>query len=210
MDRDRFARLIASRHDLPTVIYQTPQAENAEIAAKKNGRAQTNAASHISGRAQLFGDHIDTDAMIAGEFCHLSDHKEIGQKAFYHFRPDFVSRVENGENLVVAGEGWGSGSSREHAVWALQGAGVRAVIAKSFAYIHKRNLVNEALPFLIVRDEAFYREVQDGDPLHVDLEAGTVTLRGKTYSGQPLPAVMTGIMQHGGLVPDVKEALDAK
>ncbi len=209
MDRDRFARLIASRHDLPAVIYQTPQAENAGIAAKKNGRAQTHAASPISGRAQLFGDHIDTDAMIAGEFCHLSDHKEIGQKAFYHFRPDFVQRVENGDNIVVAGEGWGSGSSREHAVWALQGAGVRAVIAKSFAYIHKRNLVNEALPFLIVREEAFYREVKDGDFLQIDFAAGTVKLENKIYPGQPLPAVMTGIMQSGGLVPDVQQAIAA-
>ena len=208
IDRDRFEKLIASRHDLPTVVYQTAHPTGGETIAKDKESIQTHASQVIVGGAQCFGDHIDTDAMIAGEFCHLSDIQEIGQKAFYHFRPDFVRRVENGENIVVAGEGWGSGSSREHAVWALKGAGVRAVIAKSFAYIHKRNLVNEALPFLIVRDEAFYRAVKDGDPLQVDPGSGIVTLRGKTYRGQALPAVMTGIMQNGGLVPDVKRALD--
>jgi aconitate hydratase/homoaconitate hydratase len=208
LDHDRFEKLIASRHHLPTVVYQEAHATSGETIAKDHAQTQMDASVVIDGGAQIFGDHIDTDAMIAGEFCHLSNLKEIGQKAFYHFRPDFVRRVENGENIVVAGEGWGSGSSREHAVWALKGAGVRAVIAKSFAYIHKRNLVNEALPFLIVREEAFYREAKDGDALQIDLVSGTVALRGKTYHGQPLPTVMTGIMQNGGLVPDVKRALD--
>ncbi len=208
IDRDRFEKLIASRRHLPAVVYQMPHAVQGESIAQKNGHAQTGASHAITGKAQLFGDHIDTDAIIAGEFCHLSDLKDIGQKAFVHFRPDFVQRVANGENIIVAGEGWGSGSSREHAVWALKGAGVRAVIAKSFAYIHKRNLVNEALPFLIVREEAFYHDVSDSDALQVDLEAGTVTLHGKTYHGQPLPVVMTSIMHNGGLVPDVKRALD--
>ncbi|MGH7496003.1 MAG: aconitase family protein [bacterium] len=208
IDRDRFEKLIASRHDLPAVVYQAAHAAIDETIATDKVHTSRSAPHVIIGGAQLFGDHIDTDAMIAGEFCHLSDLKEIGQKAFRHFRPDFVQRVENGENVVVAGEGWGSGSSREHAVWALKGAGVRAVIAKSFAYIHKRNLVNEDLPFLIVRDEAFHRDVQDGDTLEVNLEAGAVTLKGKIYHGQPLPMVMTKIMQNGGLVPDVKRALD--
>jgi aconitate hydratase/homoaconitate hydratase len=208
MDRDRFGKLTAPRSHLPAVVYQMPHSGNGETPAAKMRQTPKNASQNITGNAQIFGDHIDTDAMIAGEFCHLSDLKEIGQKAFFHFRPEFVKRVENGENIVVAGEGWGSGSSREHAVWALKGAGVLAVIAKSFAYIHKRNLVNEALPFLIVRDEAFYRDVQDGDTLAIDLESGTVTLGGKIYRGQPLPIVMTNIMQNGGLVPDVRRALD--
>ena len=155
----------------------------------------------------MFGDHVDTDAIIPGEFCHLSDLKEIGEKAFYHVRPDFLSRVRAGEDIIVAGEGWGSGSSREHAAWALKGAGVKAVIAKSFAYIHKRNLVNEAIPFLILGDEAFHQEVVDGAPLIVDLERGTVTLDGATYHGDALPRVMTDIMGDGGIVENVKKRL---
>jgi aconitate hydratase/homoaconitate hydratase len=145
--------------------------------------------------------------MIPGEFCHLSDIREIGEKAFYHVRPDFVERVRKGENIIVAGEGWGSGSSREHAAWALKGAGVKAVIAKSYAFIHKRNLVNEAIPFLILRDDEFYRHVKDGAPLVVNLQEGIVSLNGTAYTGESLPPVMQRIMQNGGLVPHVKRSL---
>lgn len=209
LDRDRVSRLIAAKSGLPAVVHTQPQPQPAAAGAGKTraaGRQEQPAV--LTGRAQLFGDHVDTDAMIAGEFCHLSDLKEIGAKAFYHFRPDFGQRVAVGENILVAGEGWGSGSSREHAVWALKGAGVQAVIAKSFAYIHKRNLVNEALPFLILRDEEFYRRVKDGDLLQLDLAAATVMLDGITYSAATLPPVMRRIIQNGGLVANVKQELE--
>ena len=77
-------------------------------------------------------------------------------------RAGFKARVKEGFDIIVGGEGWGSGSSREQAVWALLGAGVRLVIAPSYAFIHKRNLVNEALPHLVLTDEAFYELAQDG------------------------------------------------
>src|SRR5262249_49734447 len=116
----------------------------------------------VRGRVQRFGDHIDTDAIIPGQFCHLTKLEELGQKAFHFVRPEFGERVRGGASIVVAGEGWGSGSSREQAVWALQGAGVRAVLARSFAFIHKRNLVNEALPYLVVADDEFYSLADEG------------------------------------------------
>lgn len=209
LDRDRVSQLIAAKSGLPAVVYTQPQPQRtATTTGKTRAAGRHERPAVLTGRAQLFGDHVDTDAMIAGEFCHLSDLKEIGAKAFYHFRPDFVQRVAAGENILVAGEGWGSGSSREHAVWALKGAGVQAVIAKSFAYIHKRNLVNEALPFLILRDEEFYRRVKDGDLLQLDLAAATVTLDGITYSAASLPPVMRHIIQNGGLVANVKQELE--
>lgn len=207
IDRTRFQKLVASKNGMLDIIYAQPLPQAVAGKMQKNAAIQQSHLTPFTGRAQLFGDHVDTDAMIAGEFCHLSNLKEIGQKAFYHFRPEFVQRAAAGENIIVAGEGWGSGSSREHAVWALQGAGVKAVIAKSFAYIHKRNLVNDALPFIILRDEDFYQSVQDGDELHVDLAAATVTHNGKTYRGASLPPVMRRIMQSGGLVANVKQEL---
>jgi len=210
IDVERWHQLIAPKSNLPTVVQSKPQPQqNLPAPAEEKGNGKL-AAKIISGRAQLFGDHIDTDAIIAGEFCHLSDLQEIGSKAFYHFRPDFVKRVVAGENLIVAGEGWGSGSSREHATWALKGAGVQVIIAKSFAYIHKRNLVNEAIPFLIVRDENFYQAVKDGDALEADCAAGTIRHGGKTYHGEALSrqgGMMTRIMSNGGLVPHVKKRL---
>jgi len=207
IDLDRWKKLVAGKSNLPEIVHTQAHAQKtqpAQVEEKGNGKLSSKI---ISGRAQLFGDHIDTDAMIAGEFCHLSDLKEIGAKAFFHFRQDFVKRVETGENIIVAGEGWGSGSSREHAAWALKGAGVQAIIAKSFAYIHKRNLVNEAIPFLIVRDEKFYEAIKDGEPLEVDCADGIVRHRDKTYHGETLPAVMTRIIGNGGLVPHVKKRL---
>lgn len=207
LDRERFARLLAAKNHLPPIVHTQPQSQGANGKAQKKEHAAVAAPTRIKGNAQLFGDNVDTDAMIPGEFCHLSDLAEIGAKAFYHVRPEFGARVARGENIVVAGEGWGCGSSREHAVWALKGAGCAAVIAKSFAYIHKRNLVNEAMPFLIVREEEFYRAVQDGDALEVDLAEGVVKLDGKIYLGTPLPEVMQSIIQNEGLVPDVKRAL---
>ncbi|MDZ7267174.1 MAG: aconitase family protein [candidate division KSB1 bacterium] len=210
LDRDRVSRLMSAKSGLPEVVYTNPRPPAAGTVTEA-GRVAAGQAppALLTGRAQLFGDHVDTDAIIAGEFCHLSDLKEIGAKAFHYFRPDFVQRVAAGENIIVAGEGWGSGSSREHAVWALKGAGVQAVIARSFAYIHKRNLVNEALPFLILPDEEFYRRVRDGDLLQLDLAAATVTLDGTTYQAAALPPVMRRIIQSGGLVANVKQELES-
>ena len=209
MDREKYERLAAPRQGLPEVVYTEPQIQRTAAVVEEAGNGQAELAATIEGRAQLFGDNIDTDAMIAGEFCHLNDLKELGEKAFYHFRPEFPERVRNGENIIVAGEGWGCGSSREHAAWALKGAGVKAIVAKSFAYIHKRNLVNEAIPFIIMRDERFYERVKDGDPLVIDLQKGTVTLHGETYQGEPLPGIMRRIMANGGIVPHVKKRLAA-
>jgi len=209
LDRDRLSRLISAKSGWPAVVHTQPQPQPAAaVVGKSRAADRQEQPTVLTGRAQLFGDHVDTDAMIAGEFCHLSDLKEIGAKAFHHFRPDFVQRVAAGENIIVAGEGWGSGSSREHAVWALKGAGVQAVIAKSFAYIHKRNLVNEALPFLILREEEFHRRVKDGDELQLDLAAATVHLNGQVYQGEILPPVMQRIIQSGGLVANVKQELE--
>ena len=159
----------------------------------------------MQGRVQRFGNHVDTDAIIPGQFCHLTDFSELGDHCFEFVRPGFASAVRAGQNIVVAEEGWGSGSSREQAVWALKGAGVSVVIAKSYAFIHKRNLVNEALPFLVVTDEEFYSLCADNDELSVDL-SGTVrhVASGRTWSAQPTTALVSALVREGGLVPAIK------
>jgi len=220
IDQDRY-RKILGRTDLvrissaQTVTYTEPHCDitgaNGERPTSSAAPRATNIAcpqapSILTGRTQLFGDHIDTDAMIPGEFCHLSDEAEIGQKCFFHVRPEFPSRCAAGQSIVVAGEGWGSGSSREHAVWALKGAGVKCVIAKSYAFIHKRNLVNEALPFLTVRDPKFYDLVKENGTLTIDLSQGAIThvATGQTFASEPPSAIVTALTQAGGIVPAIK------
>lgn len=207
IDRAKWERIAHPSGRVPQRVYTEPAPATGHAAPAQTTVSGSGDIAAIEGCTQLFGDHIDTDAIIPGEFCHLSDLQEIGEKAFFHVRPDFVERVRRGENIIVAGEGWGSGSSREHAAWALKGAGVQAIIAKSYAYIHKRNLVNEAIPFLVLRDAAFYAAVQDGDSIQFDFLTGRVTHAGKTYQGEVLPANMLQIMQSGGIVPHVRRHL---
>jgi aconitate hydratase/homoaconitate hydratase len=105
--------------------------------------------------------------------------------------------------VVVAGEAWGSGSSREQAVWALKGAGVEVVIAPSYAFIHKRNLVNEALPHLVLQDEGFYALAADGAEITVELSTGSVTLDGHTFAAEAPSTMVQRLQEAGGIVPAI-------
>lgn len=108
--------------------------------------------------------------------------------------------------MIVAGEGWGSGSSREQAVWALQGAGIRLVIAKSYAFIHKRNLVNEALPFLVVKDPAFHAAAVEGVELEANINTGEIrlTATGKVFHAERLTPIVRSMLRERGLVPAIQ------
>lgn len=204
IDQDRFARILHRQDLLPEVSVSQPQvAVVAESSAAATSGAQV-AASTISGRTQRFGNHIDTDAIIPGQFCHLTDFKELGDHCFEFVRPGFAERVRAGQNIVVAEEGWGSGSSREQAVWALKGAGVAVVIAKSYAFIHKRNLVNEALPFLVITDEEFCTLTGDDDELSVDLSGSVTHVRsGRTFHARGSTPLILALQREGGLVPAI-------
>jgi aconitate hydratase/homoaconitate hydratase len=194
-------RFLDAAPSRPRVVVAEPE-KRVEASAHGNGHgaAATSGGDVIRGKAQLFGDHVDTDAMIPGEFCHLTDSAEIGKVAFHYVRPDFGARIARGEDVLVAGEGWGSGSSREHAVWALKFAGVKAVIAKSYAFIHKRNLVNEAVPFFVLDDPEFHAAVKDGDPISIAVDGGVVTLRGREFRAHPAGGIASRIQSAGGLV----------
>ena len=106
--------------------------------------------------------------------------------------------------MVVAGEGWGSGSSREQAVLALKGAGVQAIVAKSYAFIHKRNLVNEALPFLVVSDPAFYELAKEGVEIAVDLPGGSATIAGQRFAAEQPSKIIQALNGEGGIVPAIQ------
>lgn len=207
VDQDRFASLLGRQNrSMPEVRYVEPEVAVADAGAGAGGAKKDGGAQMIAASVQRFGDQVDTDAIIPGDFCHLTDLQEIGAKCFHYVRPEFVGRAKEGRTIVVAGEGWGSGSSREHAVWALKGAGIRCVIAKSYAFIHKRNLVNEALPYLTVKDEAFYELAAEGAELEVDLAVGTVkhVASGRVFAALPLAQVVQSLSREGGLVPAIQ------
>jgi aconitate hydratase/homoaconitate hydratase len=206
VDRDRLAAiLLRPRGAAPVEI--TISEPHVAVAQQHTGERHAAAArGTIHARVQRFGDAVDTDAIIPGEFCHLTNLAALGEKCFHYVRPEFAERAKAGATIVVAGEGWGSGSSREHAVWALQGAGIQAVIAKSYAFIHKRNLVNEALPYLVIRDEDFYDLAQEGAELEIDLASGSVrhAASGRTFQGQVPSPMIQALTAEGGLVPAIQ------
>ncbi|HEY8207702.1 MAG TPA: aconitase family protein [Myxococcaceae bacterium] len=208
VDHDRFDQILERRptRPAPEVRAAEPEIQVAQPPAGATAVAVAEKPNQLRGRVQRFGDNIDTDAIIPGEFCHLTTPEEIGPHAFHHVRPEFYPRAQAGRTLVVAGAGWGSGSSREQAVWALRGAGIQAVIARSYAFIHKRNLVNEALPYLVVIDPRFHELAQEDADLSVDLAAGTVThvASGQTFKAERPSPIVQALQREGGLVPAIR------
>lgn len=109
--------------------------------------------------------------------------------------------------MIVAGENFGQGSSREHAPLALLGAGIRVVVAASFARIFYRNAFNNGLVLLECPEAA--RRIHDGDELEIELTTGRILnrTRGETYQAQPIPPFMRELVEAGGLIPYVRRRL---
>lgn len=208
VDRDRYAAALRRETaTVPEVRVSEPQVELVPSAADKQEAGAAASSGPFRGRVQRFGDNIDTDAIIPGAFCHFTDLGDLGSHAFKYVRPEFPQRAKDGRTVVVAESGWGSGSSREQAVLALKGAGIRVVIAKSYAFIHKRNLVNEAVPYLVVRDEAFYALAAEDAELEVDLASGKVThvSSGKSFAAETPTPMVRALQVEGGLVPAIQK-----
>lgn len=156
----------------------------------------------MTGRAWKFGDDIDTDAIIAGRYLVINDPGELAQHLFEGLRPEMAVQVRQGD-FVVAGDNFGCGSSREHAPLALKGAGISAVIAKSFARIFFRNAINIGLPLFICSD---VDKIKDGDPLEIDMANGVIynLSSNESYRTSPLPEFLREIVAMGGLIEYTK------
>lgn len=161
----------------------------------------------LEGRVWKFGDHVDTDAIIPARFLNVSDQELLAENCFVDARPDFARTVRPGD-VIVAGNNFGCGSSREHAPLAIKAAGVSVVIAKSFARIFYRNAFNIGLP--ILESEEAYTSFEEGSPIQVDLESGEI--RGEDRAvpilAKPIPPFMREIVEAGGLVPYIKKRGD--
>lgn len=160
----------------------------------------------IKGRVQSLGDFIDTDALAPNEaIVRHMEPEELGTYCLKYTHPDFRHRAkEEGMNVVVAGTAFGVGSSRENAVTALQGTGVQAVIAKSFAFIYGRNQPNLGLLGFIMNDEDFYKLAADGEDIEIDVIGRTVKVRGKTFPFQ-LSELEWQLVKQGGMTHAFKK-----
>lgn len=161
----------------------------------------------FTGRSHKVGEHIDTDAIIPARFLITTDTKKLGEHCMEGLEPCWVKRVQEGD-IIVAERNFGCGSSREHAPLAILGAGMKVVIAHSFARIFYRNAFNMGLLLLEVGDDV--KRIKDGDKLEVDPEAGTIKnlTTGETITVPPLSPVMQNLIDKGGLIPYVSEQLE--
>lgn len=155
---------------------------------------------NIRGRAWLFGDNIDTDQIIHGQYLTLLDYEEMARHTLEIPRPEFPLNVKKND-VVVAGRNFGGGSSREEAPKAMAVLGVGCVVAESFARIFYRNAFNVGLPAIIVPDAT--KMIKDGQTLVVELSEGAITIEdtNEELKGSPLPKIMLGILEAGGAIP---------
>ena len=143
--------------------------------------------------------HINTDEIIPARYLNTDSEEELAQHCMEDIDTDFVNKCRTGD-IIVGGEDFGCGSSREHAVWAIRGAKVSAVIAGSFARIFYRNAIN--CGFLVVELPGIEEKVADGDDLQIDPRNGKILnkTRGETYEFTPLPDFALDIIDAGGLL----------
>jgi 3-isopropylmalate dehydratase small subunit len=152
-------------------------------------------------RVFRFGDGISTDAVMPGRYNLTTDPAALAKACFIENRPDFHETVRAGD-VIVAGNNFGCGSSREHAPLSIKASGVSAVVARSFARIFYRNAVNLGLP--VIRCADLHDAVQDGDDVVVDIEHGTIVTGGRTFQGEAPSAVARRISEAGSLVDLIK------
>jgi 3-isopropylmalate/(R)-2-methylmalate dehydratase small subunit len=158
----------------------------------------------ITGNVWTFGDNIDTDIIIAARYLNSSEPSHLAKFVMEDSDiPDFAQKVQKGD-IIVAGENFGCGSSREHAPIALKAAGVGAVVAPSFARIFYRNSFNMGLPIFELPQAL---EIKQGDNITIDLENGKIinNTQNKTYDFKPIPPFMQELIECGGLMQYAKK-----
>jgi len=168
--------------------------------------AEGNSKMILKGKAWKFGADVDTDLIIPARYLNTSDPKGLAKHCMEDADPAFAGKVSSGD-LIVAGNNFGCGSSREHAPIAIKAAGVSCVVAASFARIFYRNAFNLGLPILESPEAA--EAVKTGDEIEVDLATGKITnlSQDRTYQAQPVPPFMQELLAAGGLMPYVMKRL---
>ena len=146
-----------------------------------------------------YKDNVDTDVIIPARYLNSFDAKELASHAMADIDPTFATTVEKGD-IIVAGQNFGCGSSREHAPIAIKAAGVSCVIAETFARIFYRNSINIGLPIIECPEAA--KAINAGDDVEVDFDSGVITDKttGQSFKGQAFPEFMQKIIKAEGLI----------
>ncbi|MBR3024794.1 MAG: 3-isopropylmalate dehydratase small subunit [Oscillospiraceae bacterium] len=153
-----------------------------------------------------YGDNVDMDVIIPARYLNTSDRKELASHCMEDLDTSFTGRVKAGD-IMVAGQNFGCGSSREHAPIAIKESGISIVIAKSFARIFYRNAINIGLGIVECPEAA--AEISEGDEVVADMDAGVITNKttGKQYKTAPFPEFVQKIIENGGLVKSIAEGI---
>ncbi|MCX6027698.1 MAG: 3-isopropylmalate dehydratase [Chloroflexi bacterium] len=154
--------------------------------------------THYAGRAWLYGDDVNTDVIFPGKYTYtIRDRAEMARHALEDLDPAFAAHVQPGD-VIVAGRNWGAGSSREQAVWCLHQAGVRVIVAASFARIYFRNAVNNGLLPVVCPEAA--AAIQPGETVTVDLARCVVGCAAGEFPFPSLSTSVQKIIEAGGLL----------
>lgn len=150
-----------------------------------------------------YGDNIDTDVIIPARYLNTQNARELADHCMEDIDKSFITRVQEGD-IMVGGENFGCGSSREHAPLAIKTAGIACVIAASFARIFYRNAINIGLP--ILECPAASAAIREGDTVSVNFDTGVITdeTTGETFQAEPFPPFIQKIIRSGGLMASIQ------
>ena len=156
------------------------------------------------GKVHKYGNNVDTDVIIPARHLNTQDHKELASHCMEDIDKDFVNKVQQGD-IMVAGDNFGCGSSREHAPIAIKASGIDCVIANTFARIFYRNSINIGLPIMECPEAS--EKIEEGDEVEVDFDSGVIRnlTKGEEYQAHPFPESIQKIIRAGGLLNSIAE-----
>ena len=156
------------------------------------------------GKVHKYGNNVDTDVIIPARHLNTQDHKELASHCMEDIDKDFINKVKEGD-IMVAGDNFGCGSSREHAPIAIKAAGIDCVIATTFARIFYRNSINIGLPIMECPEAS--EKIDAGDEVEVDFDSGIIKnlTKGEEYQAHPFPESIQKIIKAGGLLKSIAE-----
>lgn len=156
----------------------------------------------FNGKVWKFGNNIDTDAIIPARYLNTSDSAELAKHCMEDADPDFVKKMKTGD-IILGGENFGCGSSREHAPIAIKAAGISCVVARSFARIFYRNSFNMGLPIFESRE--LFDAVAEGQSVTLDSGKGIIIISGSNqqFKISSIPPFMEQLIADGGLMKHI-------